>query len=205
MSSSIWKAAVCSGSLFLGGLAFRLLNNGSLFGIKKKNDIPINEVLLYGSNDEGQTKQIGLNNLFCIYYVIVHANCSIDVCVPNLESETILKCLIGAQQKKVKVRLVVHNDSEFDFEKLTKHGVLVKIIKPLQPLQHEFILVDAADEAGEAVAVMGSLDYETTRVNCNRDATVLTSEALVVKSLKREFDRVWDSTDGLFYSNCSKI
>ncbi|XP_063395729.1 uncharacterized protein LOC134680544 [Cydia fagiglandana] len=198
MNARNWKTAVCaSGSILLGGVAIKLLKISNVFSSRRNHDVPVNEVLLYGANDEVQTKQIGLNNLFCIYYVIVHANCSIDVCLPDLESETIAKCLIGAQKNKVKVRLIVHSNRDFDMPKLIKHGIEVKIItsRSREPLEHEYILVDADAETRGAVAVMGSLDYETARVNCNRDATLLTSEPSVVKSLKREFDRVWNSTD----------
>ncbi|XP_063616224.1 uncharacterized protein LOC134789585 [Cydia splendana] len=198
MNARNWKTAVyASGSIILGGVAIKLLKISNVFSSRRNHDIPVNEVLLYGANDEVQTKQIGLNNLFCIYYVIVHANCSIDVCLPDLESDTIAKCLIGAQKNNVKVRLIVHSNSDFDMPKLIKHGIEVKIItsRSREPLEHEYILVDADAETRGAVAVMGSLDYETARVNCNRDATLLTSEPSVVKSLKREFDRVWNSTD----------
>lgn len=68
----------------------------------------------------------------------------------------------------------------------------MKVIDKTENLEHEFILVDAAEGTGEAVALMGSLDYEVTSVNCNRDNTLLTSDPVVVDALKNEFNRVWD-------------
>lgn len=154
----------------------------------------INEVLFYGDEDEEKKEQIGLNNLFCIYYVIVHACKSIDLCLPNLNSDTILNGLITVKHKNgAIIRVAIHDkDDEETLQKLTKQGIDVKVINSTVKLEHEFVLVDAHDKCMDAVAVIGSIDFETSRVNCNRDTTILTSELTVVTALKREFDRIWN-------------
>lgn len=198
MNKLDWISTMCSGGSFICELALKMLEL-SIFKVHNvagtEAETPINEILLYGADNEEHMKEIGLNNLLCIYYVILHANKSVDVCVPSLASETLAKCLITVHQKsKAKIRIVIHNSDDFDnLQLFGQHGIEVKIINPDVPLEHEFLLVDASDEFKDAVAVMGSLDYETSRVNCNRDATVLTSEVTVVTTLKREFDRVWHS------------
>lgn len=198
MNTLNWKAALSASALALGGMAITIMKY-----IGKQYDTAINEVLFYGAADEETTKQVGLENLLCIYYVVVHACQTIDVCVPTLGSETIVKCLLSAQNKKgVKIRVAIHHDSKSKLETLTSRGIEVKVVR-CERMAHEFILVDATDNFQEAVAVIGSVDYETSRVNCNRDCTMFASEEAVVRALKNEFNRVWESTP--VFDKASKI
>lgn len=196
MNAINWKNTLALSGPVLCGLAFKLMRSR----ITKQCDTTINEVLFYGAQGERQTKEeLGLDNLFCIYYVIAHASRSVDVCVPSLESETMAKCLITVQQRnQAKIRVAIHNSDKFcNLTSFAKHGIEVKVIRSAERLEHEFVLVDAAAGAGDALALLGSLDYETDRVNCNRDSTMLTSEPVVVTNLQREFDRIWQSTPDL--------
>lgn len=189
MSSLIsWKSAISASGLLLSGIAIKLMQN---FG--KQCDSALNEILFYGNEDEEQTIQAGLNNLFCINFVIGHATQTIDVCVPSLVSDTITKSLINVKQKGVKIRVAIHKSEDIEsLQMFSEHGIEVKVINSEQ-LDHEFLLIDATNECQDAVAVIGSLDYDTSRVNCNRDTTMLISEQIVVISLKREFERIWES------------
>ncbi|CAD0194917.1 unnamed protein product [Chrysodeixis includens] len=160
----------------------------------KQNDSAINEILLYGAETEEQTKQIGLDNLLCIYYVILHANKTVDVCVPSLISGTLAECLINVRQKnKARVRITIHNSDEFhNLQSFAENGIEVKVISPSVRLEHEFVLVDLGSGPGEAVGVLGALDYDTARPNCNRDATLLSSDVTLLTALGKEFERVWN-------------
>lgn len=194
MNNPTWKSALCTGGSLVCELALKILQITTFRSNSKQCDSAVNEMLLYGAEDEEHMKQIGLNNLLCIYYVILHASRTVDVCVPSLISDTMAKCLINVHQKnKVKIRITIHNSDNFhNMQMFAQNGIEVKIINPAVRLEHEFVLIDAC--AGtDAVAVLGSLDYETTRVNCNRDATLLTSDIAVVTALNREFERVWNS------------
>ncbi|CAB3256548.1 unnamed protein product [Arctia plantaginis] len=192
-----WELAFCLGKAFLSGLAQTILKT-SLFNYESGYK-EINEILLYGSENKAHMEEIGLNNLLCIYYMILHANKTVDVCVPSFESDTLANCLIKVHQNgNVKIRIVIHNSDDFhNLHFFSQNGIEVKIIKPFVRLEHEFLLIDASEKFKHAVAVIGSLDYNTWRVNCNRDATVLTSESTVVKALQREFNRVWDSVSDM--------
>ncbi|XP_061385865.1 uncharacterized protein LOC116779141 [Danaus plexippus] len=160
---SLFRTLIFGSGSILSGVTEKIIKLTELVSVPQSETI--NEVLFYGSEYEEKKKQLGLNNLFCIYYVIIQASFTIDVCVPSLTSDTISKCLINVQKKnKVKIRIVVHNEH------------------------------DASPEQ-EAIAVIGSLDYEVARVNSNRDTTIITSEPIVIEALKREFDRVWISSD----------
>ncbi|CAG4978450.1 unnamed protein product [Parnassius apollo] len=197
MNTPNWKTVISTtGSTLLQGISKVLLPFKKINKDLSQSD-SINEVLFYGAEDDEKKHQVGLNNLFCIYYVIVHASRSVDVCLPSLISNTISKCLITVRQNNsANIRVAIHNsDDRENLQILAKHGISVKIINSTVKLEHEFILVDAYDECQDAVAVFGSLDYEMSRVNCNRDTTLLTSERIVVLALKKEFDRVW-STNG---------
>ncbi|XP_075973685.1 mitochondrial cardiolipin hydrolase-like [Anticarsia gemmatalis] len=205
--STEWLKALRTGGSYVCGLALKIFEI-NLFKNGKQQDESINEILLYGAeNEDRDIQQIGLNNLFCIYYVILHASRSVEVCVPSLASDTLAKCLISVHQKnKVKVRITIHNSDNFDnLQLFAQSGIEIKIINPTVPLEHEFLLIDALDDFKDAVAVMGSLDYETTQVNCNLDATVLTSDIAVVTALKREFDRVWTSVPDIPYAKDDKV
>jgi hypothetical protein len=191
MATMIWKTTLCISGPILCGLVYKLIK-------KKMNeqcDSSINKVLFYGPKNE-ETKETGLDNLFCIYYVLTHATRTVDVCLPRLHNETINNCLMTLQQKKTaKIRIAIHNSNQMDNLKwFVEHGVEVKIIRAPECLQHEFILVDASGDFKDSLAVLGSLDYEATRINCNRDITMLTSERKVVTGLKTEFERIWNST-----------
>ncbi|XP_041975629.1 uncharacterized protein LOC121730587 [Aricia agestis] len=155
----------------------------------------VNEVLLYGAGDEEQRRQAGLNNLLCIYYTMILANKSIDVCLPILRSETIFRCLINARQKSdVKIRLILYDDCKKKYtDVLKKHGVEIKVVKSTVKLEHQFILIDVTDR--EAVAIIGSLDYDVNHVNLNTDNTLLISDTNAVAPLKREFERIWNKSD----------
>ncbi|KAJ0182465.1 hypothetical protein K1T71_001834 [Dendrolimus kikuchii] len=187
-------ASLYSSGSYLCEIVQNLFNKLS-FNSAKKCESPINEVLIYGDNDEGKSRQMGLNNLFCVYYVIIHASRSVDVCVPSLVNATLIKCLLNVRQKnKVNIRIVVHKSKNSkDLEVFTQNGIEVKVIErnEIERLEHNFILIDAVDDPVDAVAILGSIDYETSRLNCNRDTTLLTSQEIVVNSLKQEFERVW--------------
>ncbi|XP_013194154.2 uncharacterized protein LOC106137791 [Amyelois transitella] len=193
MSLRSWKTALCaSGPVVVCGIVIKILRRNIAQPISK---IDINEILIYGSEDERRMIEIGLDNLYCIHYVLAHANQSIDVCVPSLESDTIADCLINVQERsKAMIRVVIHNSKTFNhLNPFSKCGIQVKVVQTAERMEHEFILIDASEDSSDAVAVIGSLDYQTTRVNCNRDITLLTSDISVVTVLKREFDRVWNS------------
>lgn len=191
-----WKNGLFISGPMLCGLAFKYIKNS----IENKCEYSINEVLFYGATDEEKVKQIGLDNLFCINYAISQAKSTVDVCVPSLESETIAKSLINVHLKnKAKVRIAIHNSDQFrNLNTFAKHGIEVKVIRSAERIEHEFALIDASEGVNDALAVMGSLDYETTRVNCNRDSTILTTEPKVVMNLQKEFDRIWNSTPDVF-------
>lgn len=191
MNSSLWKWCLSScGSLVRA--PFKILNSEV-----EQKDIAINEVLFYGGEDEHRTQKLGMDNLLCIHFVLMHASQTIDMCVPSLVSETIAKCLITVKKcKAIRVRVIIHNSDDFhNLQSFAQNGIEVKVIKTAERLEHEFVLIDAAAggvcEELDAVAIIGSLDYETTRVNCNRDTTLLTSEFAVVSTLNKEFDRIW--------------
>lgn len=200
MNSQNWKTTLYTGGSVVCELALKLLQINMFRSrpdndqINKQNDSAINEMLLYGAETEEQTKQIGLDNLLCIYYVILHANKTVDVCVPSLVSGTLAECLINVRRKNnARVRITIHNSDEFhNLQSFAENGIEVKVINPSVRLEHEFVLVDAAGGAGEALAVLGSLDYDTASPNCNRDATLLTSDAELLTALTKEFERVWN-------------
>lgn len=202
MDNINWKNTLVLSGPVLCGLAFKLVKNT----IGKKCDTLINEVLFYGAKDERRMKEIGLENLFCIYYVVSHATRTVDVCVPSLESETIAKCLMNVQQRnKAKIRIAIHNSNNFgNLKSFAKHGIEVKVIKSAERLEHEFMLVDACEGMANALALVGSLDYDASRVNCNRDTTMLTSESRVITNLQQEFDRIWNTTPDLVHERDHK-
>lgn len=188
----IWKWISLPEKFYLFGLVLNILNT-RLFKIKR-NCNEINEILLYGS-EKKKYMEHGIKNLLCIYYTIANAQKTVDVCVPSLESITLTYCLVRVHEEaKVKMRVVIHNNSKnlFNLDFLAKNGIEVKLMTPVVRLGHEFLLVDAIGDFSDAVAVIGSLDYSTHNVNCNWDATVLTSESVVVRALQREFNRVWN-------------
>lgn len=197
MTFSVWKTALfAGGSAVLCGVAYSIVKKTDLLKRIERQCDAINDILFYGKEDGEKKRQAGLDNLFCIYYVLVHANQSIDVCMPSLMSETITRCLVDVQKRShVQIRVVIHRSEYYEqLLTLADQGIQVKVIDNADNLEHEFILVDATEGVGEAVALMGSLDYEVDRVNCNRDNTLLTSDAVVVNALRREFDRVWENT-----------
>ncbi|OWR47714.1 Mitochondrial cardiolipin hydrolase [Danaus plexippus plexippus] len=190
---SLFRTLIFGSGSILSGVTEKIIKLTELVSVSPQSET-INEVLFYGSEYEEKKKQLGLNNLFCIYYVIIQASFTIDVCVPSLTSDTISKCLINVQKKnKVKIRIVVHNEHG-NYDCFLKSDIEVKVIKSKLKMEHEYLLIDASPEQ-EAIAVIGSLDYEVARVNSNRDTTIITSEPIVIEALKREFDRVWISSD----------
>ncbi|CAH0727366.1 unnamed protein product, partial [Brenthis ino] len=191
MNKINWKSFVFGGASILGGISEKITKFTNIVGISKQNDA-INDVLFYGAEGDKEKKELGLNNLFSIYYLIVHASRTIDMCVPTLDSETISKCLINTHQKNhVRVRIIVHSKATLkSLQSFIESGIEVKVISPKIKLEHEFLLIDVNYQ--DTIAIVGSLDYEVNRVNHNRDSTLLTSEATLIKALKREFDRIWN-------------
>lgn len=195
MNNFNWKSFLFGSASVLTGISQKITKLANIVGISKQSDA-INEVLFYGAQYK-EKEQVGLNNLFCIYYMIAHASQSVDICVPTLESDTISKCLLNIQKREnncAKVRIIVHNTSTLsNLQSFVSCGIQVKIIRPKIELEHEFLLIDA--NCVDAVAILGSLDYEVNRVNHNRDNTLITSEATLIRTLKREFNRIWDTEE----------
>ncbi|XP_046976285.1 uncharacterized protein LOC124542327 [Vanessa cardui] len=196
MNSSRWISVLYGSASILSGIAARIVKLTDIIAINKQNDT-INEILFYGSENEEQNKKVGLNNLFCIYYIIIHASKTVDVCVPTLRSETISKCLLNVHQKNhTKVRIIVHSSNDLkSLQSFIDCGIEVKVINSDIKMEHEFLLIDA--NCHDALAIVGSLDYEVNRVNCSRDNTLLTSEDAVVSVLKREFNRIWNCNENI--------
>lgn len=156
-----------------------------------KSGNAINEILFYGAEDEKRSKELGLINLCCIYYLLAHANRNIDMCVPSLVSDAIIQCLTSSALKKVKIRVAIHKSHNFcHLDALAQNGIEVKVINSGN-LNHEFALIDAGEKCKNSLAVIGPLDYDITKVN--KDHTLLTSESKVLIALKKEFERVWAS------------
>uniref|UniRef100_A0A2A4JVF3 Mitochondrial cardiolipin hydrolase n=1 Tax=Heliothis virescens TaxID=7102 RepID=A0A2A4JVF3_HELVI len=190
MYLSAWKSALGYGGSLICELGLKILR----INRNKQGDSAINEILLYGAENEEHQKQIGLNNLLCIYYVILHASNTVDVCVPSLASDTLTKCLISVHQKnKVQVRIAIHSSDDFhNLQLFAQNGIEVKVMRPAVRVAHEFVVVDGG--ARDAVAALGALDYDTARLNCNRDATLLSSDAALITAMNREFERIWNLT-----------
>ncbi|XP_048489429.1 mitochondrial cardiolipin hydrolase-like [Plutella xylostella] len=199
MSLSNWKTIMfAGGSAALCGVAYKLLKQTSLVKMFEKqcSDLAcINEFLFYGAGDDDASERLGLDNLFCIFYVVLHANTSVDVCMPSLMSDTITKCLLEVQKKgSVTIRVIIHKSKNHSqVVRLKKAGIEVKAMDSEDNPAHEFILVDGGEGGSDAVALVGSLDYDVGRVNRHRDHTLLTSEPVLVTALKKEFERIWGS------------
>lgn len=153
-------------------------------------------VLFYGDVNEEVAKEASLNNLRFIWNVIGNSNKTINLCVPNFVSNSLAKCLIKAQQtKKVTIQVAIHNSTNLDnVQQLLHNDIAVKVINSSR-LEHEFVLVDAIDDFEGAAALINSINYEM--INFNRDNTIFISEKSVVRGLKKEFDRVWQSVPHL--------
>ncbi|XP_035445061.2 uncharacterized protein LOC118272576 [Spodoptera frugiperda] len=201
MNKSTWKCILSAGSSKVFDFGLKMLEINIFRNVEP--DTAINEVLFYGAGDEKQVKKVAQNNLFCIRFIIVNASETVDVCVPNLSSETLAKCLVSVHQNnKVKIRIAIHNSDDDDLENLqlfAENGVEVKVLSPEVRLEHEFVLVDAR-AAGEAVAALGALDLEPDCLAS--DATLLTSEPSVLAALHREFERVWNSDSDMTRVHC---
>lgn len=99
----------------------RIMN---IFKKSKKSENFINEILFYGAEGETASQELGVTNLFCIYYLLGHATTSIDMCVPSLASDTIAECLTRVAQKKVKVRVAIHKSDNFShLDSLAQSGI----------------------------------------------------------------------------------
>lgn len=129
--SFVWKTALfAGGSAVVCGVAYKIMKKTDLFKKIEKHCDAINEILFYGKEENSEKKrQAGLDNLFCIYYVLIHANQSIDVCMPSLMSETITKCLMDVHRRgHVKIRVVIHKSEHLDqVLSLAEHGIEVKV------------------------------------------------------------------------------
>ncbi|CAK1540085.1 unnamed protein product [Leptosia nina] len=187
MDMFIWKSVVVGLAERIVGITRRLKNN-------EKSDA-INEVLIYGGDTDEWRRQVGLNNLFCILYIIDHAGRTIDISMPSLESDSLTKCLIEVKNRNnIEVRLIVHNVTDLcNLHSLADNGIRVKVIKSAVKLEHEFIIIDGA--YSDAVAILGSLDFEVSRVNCCKGTTILSSDCTLISALQLEFNRVWLSHD----------
>lgn len=153
-------------------------------------------VLFYGDLNKEVAKEASLKNLRFIWNVILNSNKTINLCVPKSVSNSLAKCLIKAQQtKKVKIQVAIHNSKNLDnVQQLIRNDIAVKVINSSE-LEYEFLLLDATDDFKGAAALINSINYET--INYNIDSTIFISEKYVVKSLKKEFDRIWQSVPSL--------
>lgn len=149
-------------------------------------------VLFYGDVNKEVAKEASLKNLSFIWNVILNSNKTINLCVPKSVSNSLAKCLIKAQQtKNVKIQVAIHNSKNLDnVQQLIRNDIAVKVINS-SDLEYEFLLLDATDDFKGAAALINSINYET--INYNIDSTIFISEKYVVKSLKKEFDRIWQS------------
>lgn len=152
-------------------------------------------VLFYGDMNKEVAKEASLKNLRFISNVIAKSNKTIDLCVPKSISSTLAKSLIKARRTKVNIRVAIHNSRNLgNVEQLVGNGIAVKVINTSR-LEHEFILVDATADFEGAAALINSINYE--KINYNRDNTIFISEKPVVRTLKKEFDRIWQSVPHL--------
>lgn len=153
-------------------------------------------VLFYGDMNKEVAKEACLKNLRFISNVIVKSNKTIDLCVPKSISSTLAKSLMKARRtKKVNIRLAIHNSRNLgNVQQLVRNGIAVKVINSSR-LEHEFVLVDATADFEGAAALINSINYEN--INYNRDNTIFISEKSVVRTLNKEFDRIWQSVPHL--------
>lgn len=149
-------------------------------------------VLFYEGSNNKVAKEASLKNLLFIWKVIINSNKTVNLCVPKFVSNSLTKFLIKAQRtKEVKIQVAIHDSKNLsNVHQLVQNDIEVKVIN-WSRFEYEFMLVDATDDFEGAAALINSINYE--KFNYNRDNTMFISEKSVVRSLKKEFDRVWQS------------
>lgn len=155
-------------------------------------DADTSTVLFYGDVNEEVAKEASLKNSRFICKVIVNSKKTLDLCVPKFVSNSLTKYLINARRmNKVKIRVIIHNSTNLsNLQQLVKNDITVKVINS-SILEHEFALVDATDSFKGSAALINCVNYEN--INYNRDNTMFISEKSVVRSLNKEFERIWES------------
>ena len=120
---------------------------------------------------------------------ISQARSTIDVCVFTVSDNIIVKKLIDAWEKGIKIRIVTDNDKQYDrgsdIFRMIEHGIPIRTDHTPDHMHHKYAIFD------QQILLFGSYNWtRSAALNNNEDIAVVDSRILVDK-FSEEFETLW--------------
>jgi len=118
---------------------------------------------------------------------------TIDVCVFTITDDEISEAIAEACNRGVRVRILSDDrkstDTGSDVERLTSHGIEVRLDTSPYHMHHKFAIFD-----GEIV-LTGSYNWTRSAADKNEENIVILSDPELLRSFGREFEKLWSKYD----------
>jgi cardiolipin hydrolase len=112
-----------------------------------------------------------------------------DVCVFTITDDRIRDAMLDAKRRGVAIRVISDNDKSMDegsdVEPLRRAGIEVRVDETEAHMHHKFAVFDGAR------LLTGSYNWTRSAARYNQENVVTTSDASLVASFAREFERLW--------------
>ncbi len=124
-----------------------------------------------------------------IIRLIRSAKREINICVFTISDDTISNEIISAHKRGVTIKIISDDDKQYDrgsdIEKLSTHGISVRVDKTSNHMHNKFMTVDGVS------SLTGSYNWTRSAAKYNQENIVVSNDQHVVKAFNGEFSRLW--------------
>lgn len=122
---------------------------------------------------------------------INQARSTIDICVFTVSDNVIVKELIEAWKRGIKVRIVTDNDKQYDrgsdIFRMQEEGISIRTDKTPDHMHHKFALFD------QEILLFGSYNWtRSAALNNNEDLAIVNDQTIISKFIE-EFETLWQN------------
>lgn len=113
----------------------------------------------------------------------------LHICVFTISDDLITHSVLNAHRRGVTIRIITDNDKSYDhgsdIDLLAKEGIAVKLDISRNHMHHKFMITD------DDCILTGSYNWTGSAARYNHENIILTKESGVVKSFRKEFEKLW--------------
>lgn len=113
----------------------------------------------------------------------------LDVCVFTIADDRITKELLYRHYGGLEIKIITDNDKCYDrgsdIEEMVEKGIKVKVDNTPYHMHHKFMVID------DQYLLTGSFNWTRSASERNHENLVILDEKQIVKSYRREFDKLW--------------
>ncbi|MBY0587370.1 endonuclease [bacterium] len=118
---------------------------------------------------------------------------SVDICVFTVTDDRLSDAIARAHKRDVAIRIITDDDKAgdlgSDIDRLASLGIKTRQDRTDRHMHHKFAIFD------QQILLNGSYNWTRGAADRNLENFIVTSDARLLRSFSREFERLWDLID----------